>query len=267
MILQSIGRTTDLIFARFSGQVVDKGHYTLIQTPSNPGFHWGNYIIFNHPPSDESYREWRDIFDKEFPYYKEPHHYVFTWDCEQNHPGNTAEFIKQGFDLETATVLTTRSVHGPPHFNSKLDVRPLASNKDWTDAINLHVLCADVKFLNSGYFEFKSKQMAVYQSMIRAGMGERFGAFIDGKLVGDLGIFHDGTIARYQNVVTHPEYRRQGICGTLVFQAGKYALTNFGVKTLVMEADASYHAARIYESVGFKQCETNYALSWWQGTR
>jgi hypothetical protein len=32
-----------------------------------------------------------------------------------------------------------------------------------------------------------------------------------------------------------------------------------------MEADADYHAARIYESVGFKRHEINYALSWWKG--
>jgi len=30
-----------------------------------------------------------------------------------------------------------------------------------------------------------------------------------------------------------------------------------------MEADPDYHAARIYESVGFKRCEMTYQLSWW----
>lgn len=32
-----------------------------------------------------------------------------------------------------------------------------------------------------------------------------------------------------------------------------------------MEADPEYHAARIYESVGFKRGEINYSLSWWKG--
>lgn len=50
MIIRSLGRRTDLIFAKFSGRVIDRGSYTLIQTPSNPGFHWRNYIVFDHAP-------------------------------------------------------------------------------------------------------------------------------------------------------------------------------------------------------------------------
>lgn len=50
MNIRSLGRKTDLIFARFSGTVEDKGFYTLVKTPSNPGYHWGNYIIFDRPP-------------------------------------------------------------------------------------------------------------------------------------------------------------------------------------------------------------------------
>jgi hypothetical protein len=43
------------------------------------------------------------------------------------------------------------------------------------------------------------------------------------------------------------------------------AFEEFGVDHLVMEADIDYHAARIYESIGFKRNELNHALSWWKG--
>lgn len=36
-----------------------------------------------------------------------------------------------------------------------------------------------------------------------------------------------------------------------------------GVDTLVMIADEHYHAARIYESVGFKPVEKIRGLTWW----
>mgnify|MGYP001580061515 CR=1 FL=1 len=50
MQIRSLGFLTNLMFSRFSGSVTDKGSYTLIQTPSNQGYHWGNYIIFDRPP-------------------------------------------------------------------------------------------------------------------------------------------------------------------------------------------------------------------------
>ena len=47
MKLYSLGRKTDIIFAKFSGKVIDRGNYILIQTPSNTEYHWGNYVIFD----------------------------------------------------------------------------------------------------------------------------------------------------------------------------------------------------------------------------
>lgn len=48
------------------------------------------------------------------------------------------------------------------------------------------------------------------------------------------------------------------------YQAGSLALAEYPIDQLVMEADPGYHAARIYESVGFSSVETNYSLSWWK---
>ena len=97
--------------------------------------------------------------------------------------------------------------------------------------------------------------MARYQKMSHAGLGHWFGAFLGSKLVGDLGLFVENGIGRFQNVTTHPDFRRRGICGTLVHAVATYALSNMGAKTLVMVADEAYHAAKIYESVGFKPTE------------
>jgi predicted GNAT family acetyltransferase len=103
--------------------------------------------------------------------------------------------------------------------------------------------------------------------MYTAGRGHWYGAFVGERLVADLGIFHgegrDSELGRYQNVGTHPDWRRQGICGTLVHAAGQIALRDHGLGTLVMEADASHHAAAIYESVGFRSTEQTRSLTWW----
>lgn len=265
MLIHSLGRRTDLIFARFSGSVIDKGSYTLIQTPSNPGFYWGNYIIFDQAPQKGSLKEWTTVFDKEFSYLSEPHHYAFTWDTGKDDKGEHQEFLNAGFDFDSATVLIATKLSAPPHINDRLRVRKISSNQDWHDVIRLQTLCADPKFMNDHFEQFKGRQMASYRRMSEAGQGSWFGAFLEGQLVGDLGIFYEDQIGRYQNVETHPDYRRQGICGTLVYQTGLVAFKEFSVNHLVMEADIDYHAARIYESVGFRRTEVNHALSWWKG--
>jgi ribosomal protein S18 acetylase RimI-like enzyme len=105
------------------------------------------------------------------------------------------------------------------------------------------------------YTPFKKKWLDVRRRLADQGLGNWYGAYIDDILVGDLGLFRDGTIARFQDVGTEVEFRRRGICGTLVYEVSKRALESDDIETLVMVADENYHAARIYESVGFVPTE------------
>lgn len=260
MRVRSLSRQTDLIFARTAGEVVDRGDYVAIKTPSNPGFHWGNYLIFNSAPRTGDLRRWCDIYRSEFTYYDKIRHMVFTWDSSET--GVSDEFQKAGFILDRAKVLTSSEVSAPQKINQEIVVRPLQSDSDWEAATHLQVACRDLSFEEGEYLKFKSQQMLMYRRMSDKKMGHWFGAFLGSRLVGDLGIFFERTVGRFQNVETHPEFRRQGICGTLVFQCASYAFESMSVKTLVMEADSDYHAARIYESVGFKPAEENFSLSW-----
>lgn len=264
MKVKSLGRQTDMIFSKFAGEIIDRGHYVVLRNPTNPGFHWGNYILFDKEPTKGDFEKWKAIFRKEFEFYKGDHHFTFSWDSLENKMGDYQEFVDNNFEFSTGSVLTASSLEVPPFFNKNVEIKQLISNQDWVDATNNQVNCAHAKFVNPHYLEFKQKQMTMYRKMTDAGMGHWYGAYLDDRMVGDLGIYHNETVGRYQNVGTHPEYRRQGICGTLVYEAGKKALAEYGIQTLVMEADVDYHAAKIYESVGFKPTEINYALSWWK---
>lgn len=263
MKIKSLGRRTDLIFANFSGQVIDKGDYTLIQTPINPGFHWGNYIIFDKAPQAGDLQRWKEIFRKEFPYYPKIHHYTFSWDVDDEQKGECEQFVEAGFELDRAVVLTADRVNLPLNPNHEITIRKISSEEDWEAVYDLHMICADPKYLNGSYEDFQRASIIEYRKMSDADRGGWFGAFLEQQLVGGLGLFHESGLGRYQSVMTHPKFRKQGICGTLVHHAANIAFDEYGVKTLVMEADAGYHAARIYESVGFAKKEHNYALSWW----
>ena len=106
--------------------------------------------------------------------------------------------------------------------------------------------------------------MANYRRLTQLGYGHWFGAYIKDQLVGDLGLFFENGVARFQHIGTHPNFRRQGVCSSLVYLVSQMALKEFNVQTLVMEADDDYFAADIYESIGFQPSERNHSLSWWK---
>lgn len=114
---------------------------------------------------------------------------------------------------------------------------------------------------------FYQTQMTRYRSMISNGRGLWFGAYIGNTMVASLGLFTSESLGRYQVVTTHPDHQRQGICGTLVYKTAQYAFETLKLKTLVMVADENYHAAKIYESVGFKGTEKMIGVSWYDKTK
>lgn len=110
------------------------------------------------------------------------------------------------------------------------------------------------------YRAFKESQFRGYRAMCRAGLGFWYGAFLDERLVADLGVFFGDGLLRYQSVGTHPEYRRQGLCGSLTYFAGEHAQGHFGAEGLVIVADDHYVAKRVYASVGFEDAERQQLL-------
>ncbi|MCX6118955.1 MAG: GNAT family N-acetyltransferase [Proteobacteria bacterium] len=260
MKIDSLGIKTDLIFAYFSGIVTERDDYWVVKTPSNPGYHWGNFLIFKNPPQHGDCDRWPQIFRQEFSDIEGINHVAFTWDAPV--PGQCIDsFEARGFELETNKILTATMVQKPMKFNLEVEVKTIQSNDEWESVI-LEQLTMNDNYEPAGFETFKRAQAANYRKMSEAGLGNWFGAYLDGRLVADLGVFYKDDIARFQNVVTHPDFRRRGICGRLVFEAASYALVRFGVKNLVMVADEDYHAAAIYESVGFESFQTQYSLAW-----
>lgn len=260
MKLNSLSLRTNMIFARNESEIIQRESYIVVKTMSNPSFHWGNYLIFKHFPKAGDVEKWIQLFHREFSHYKNFEHYVFAWD-DLNEP-ESPEYLLHHFELQKSVSLSSSTLNPPKHYNQEVTIRTLESDSDWDQADELQTLTRDPKFSYEEYKEFKVKQSESYKKLVTQKRGARFGAFLKDTLVAELGVFFEGDLGRYQSVVTHPDYRGRGICGTLVYESGKYAFNNWGVKTLAMEADPDYHAARIYESVGFVPKENSYALYW-----
>jgi GNAT superfamily N-acetyltransferase len=152
-------------------------------------------------------------------------------------------------------VLTAQELVEPPHPNETAVCRELSGADDWRRAADLRAIVnADEP---GGDPEFVRARVTAERAVTEAGHGFWLGAFADGELVAQLGLVTDGSgVARYQNVETHPDWRRRGLAGTLVWQAGQLGLDALGASTLVIVADPQGGAIEVYRSVGFADAET-----------
>src|SRR5579883_823820 len=78
----SLGYRTDLFFARWDGEVLDRGDYFVVRTPQNPGFTWGNFLLFRDAPTradldERSPRSWPRLFERELSHCA---HRLLAWD-------------------------------------------------------------------------------------------------------------------------------------------------------------------------------------------
>jgi len=255
MKVRSLGYRTDLIFPRFDGEIIDREGYLVIRTPTNPTYFWGNFLLFQNPPGTGDFKIWKELFATEIGSPPKINHMAFGWDSIYGKTGQAQPFLDDGFELDQSVVLTTAKVQMPPKYNHEVTVRPISQDWEWSQALQNQLACRSPEYNPESYRVYKQGQMAAYRRMTRAGMGNWFGAFLDDRLVADLGQFCDEGICRFQQVVTHPDFRRRGICGALVHQASDHGLKNMNARILVMVADEGSHAAIIYESVGFKPRE------------
>jgi hypothetical protein len=274
VMIRSLACRADAFLARFDGHVVDHGDYVAIQTPTNPSFYWGNYLLFRRPPVAADVDEWLACFERSFDVGPEEGHRLFAWDCPDGARGEPEAFVPRGFIVDQALTLTGEELHPPPRPNDDLLVRAIEGDAEWGEVRRVLVEAFTDPERAHGEPEneqrlFVERQTARYRRMIEAGMGRQYGAFLDGELVGTLGVFTSSArhsdpemagIGRYQLVGTSRAHRNRGVCGTLVHRGGVLAQQELGVRTLVICADAEYHAWRVYASVGLRVTEQLFAV-------
>src|SRR4051812_24671943 len=106
MHLRSLSLQTDLIFHRFNGELAQRSGYVRVHTPSNPGFFYGNFLLFPKPPVAGDLERWEELFSKEFAEMPEVRHRCFVWDGVDGATGECAPFVRVGYALELAVILT-----------------------------------------------------------------------------------------------------------------------------------------------------------------
>jgi ribosomal protein S18 acetylase RimI-like enzyme len=251
--ITSLGFRTDVALRiREGAEVTDRGDHLVIRTPDNPDYWWGNYLLLARVPGpgagNRESQEWLARFAAEFPAAR---HVALGVDTADLAP--VPEDLKAaGLNVEWATVLTAARLRPPPHPNTDAEIRPLESDADWRQSVDLAVRCHD----GGEPGDYLERRAAARRRMTRNGAGAWFGAFEGGRLLAQLGLFGTGDgYARYQHVETDPEARRRGLAGTLVWTAARYGREALGTSTFVIVADPADVAIRIYRACGFTDCQ------------
>lgn len=260
--LRSLGLSTERMVQRLESTVVERDDYLVVRTPDNPGYFWGNCLVFRQPPEAGALARWERAFERELPDVPPTGHCALTWDHDGlSAPGNLAAlepFRAAGYEYEVDKVLVADAVRPPRYPRSDVQLRALAGDEDWCQQLELTIESRDSQFEEASFGEFAARRQRAHRRVVDSGAGAWYGVF-DGRdtLLASAGLFWDeaGALGRFQLVGTRSAARRQGFCGTLVHRLSQWGFGERGLGRLVMIADEDYHAARIYESVGFRPVE------------
>lgn len=262
--VRSLGFRTDLMIRRLGGAIVtERPDYLVVRTPANPGFWWGNFLLFPRPLGPGDGPAWRAAFTREFP---DRGQLAIGVDGSDGRVGDLAEVAALGAGVERSIVLTARQPLRPaglqpgPEAGVAADVRRLSTEPDWLLAAELQAACSPYPD-SAEHRAFQERALAEARRMAESGHGAWFGAFLGGRMRAGLGLFSDGGgLARYQNVQTHPGYRRRGLAGALLRAAARYGRQELGAHTLVIVADPDGPAINLYRSLGFSDTEFQVQL-------
>jgi len=257
--ITSLGYQTDLALLRLGGaQIEDREDHLVIRSPNNPGHWWGNFLLLSQVPAPEASQSWLDRFTAAFP---EAQHIALGFDRMHGTITELGWFARQGFTAEAQTVMTASKIHQPARRNTDAVYRRLHSDADWAQSVTLRLRCNEGTYEPRAYHSYVAARVQTYRDLVETGHGGWFGAFIDGRLVSQMGLFIVcSDFARFQVVETDPDYRRRALAVSLVHHVGGYGLTELAARTLVIVADPNYFAINLYRAVGFTPTQTQLQI-------
>jgi ribosomal protein S18 acetylase RimI-like enzyme len=251
--IESLAFRTDLALLQLAGsEVEDHDCYVVVRTPDNPTYWWGNFLLLQTAPSSDELPAWEAVFTRAFP---GAHHRAYGIASAHGSRDDLAALAAAGMSVDASTVMTATAtaVHEPPRPNRAATYRPLVTDADWRQQVELALAGED----RSRTGEFVVAKAAAQRRTAESGAGAWWGAFIGDRLVSSMGLFRASPgLCRFQEVKTHPDARGRGLAGTLVHEISRYGVEELGARTLVMVADPDYLAIRVYRAVGFEDTET-----------
>lgn len=256
--VRSLGLRTSLVLDGHRAQVDDHPGFIAVHTPSNPGYYFGNFLLYDRAPQTQDAEIWVQDFERIFHEHADVRHAAFAWSIDGQR-GAIEGFVVRGYTYQESVVLAASALHEFP-LPDGLRVRALRTDADWSAQLELGLANREERYESEPYARFKERQVE-HHRYISEVCGAWLGAFDGERLAGSCGIFVAGEgIARYQDVGVHPEYRNRGIARALLGAAAHYAGEQFGTKQFVIVAAEDDFPRKIYERAGFTLYQREGAL-------
>ncbi len=256
--IENLGYRTECMIHQLSGQIEEKKDYYVIRTPSNPTYHWGNLLLYKTAPASGDFNSWLTAFDLEFG--PDFNHVTFGWDSSEL--GDIEAFKENRFSIANHRVLELGKLNVPRPTSAEIDIRTIESDSDWKAVVELQLLVFG-EGDNPAYLEFLERKFQSFRELSEGGNGDWWGAFNGAKLVGDLGLYFnaDRSLARFQDVETHPDFRRRAICSNLLYKAIDHLLEKGGNPNIVICAETGNPSYEVYRSLGFENSGSLFGAS------
>lgn len=256
--IQSIVIATDISVGGDTCSVTARDGVTVVETPSRPHFYWGNYLVMAAPAMQGDLASWEMCFEAHLPGYS---HRAFTWYAAQDDYKIPEDFAAAGYEIDTVVALTAQVEHVAETQRSLPEgMRVIdADARDdalWRSLVDLATITRPAGFRDHSFFLHARDSYAVHRDAIRQGRARWLLAVSDHGIAGAMGVYEcpEGR-ARYQDVMTHPAFRRQGVATALLTDTALAARSSWNSRELVIVAEDSSDAQRLYERVGFAAAE------------
>lgn len=254
-VIKSLGLLSDKMFFDFDQNFKESSEYFALSTPENPDFFWGNYLMFKSELEEGSFIKWPFLFDNEFSKDSRILHKTFSWAGKYDKQ-ELEKFVQNNYDFSETIVLVAEAKDLKcPYKNKDIVCSIVDLDSDWKELVDFQIE-TNTDFNPDHYAQFINKRMNKYKSYVMNNHGNWYIAKINDRIVADLGLFWSGTLARFQNIKTHENYRKKGISQTLI----NFAVDNSKKDFFVIEAEEDGPAINMYKRVGFVVKEIIYSL-------
>lgn len=276
--MRSLGLATDLLALGERAVIERRPDRIVVRTPDEPTFWSGNMLIRLTPP--EAPEREAAAFREAFP---EASHLRIAWDDPDLDPeALSGPWAAVGAEVEVDDVLARQGPPPPVPSPEGYALRALGVSSDgasidmdWEGWLAVTLASGlDEGFKEATHLPFLRRRAHARRVRVETGRERWWGAFAvgpgrrEGPLVAKMGLVEgivDGRpLARFQDVDTHPDHRRRGLCAALLAHVGAAAVARAGGAapgpTLVIVAEAGGAPGRLYRRAGFAPVERMVAV-------
>ena len=244
----NLGWKTDIAVIGSGAETTDSDGDLVIRTVDRKDFYWGNFLLLAEAPAEADIDKCIERFLSLFP--KEVYgHIAIGWHAPNLQASEP--FLRRGFQLDHCHVSVSSSVPKPSRKLEQLEVVEAQTDEDWNAICQLSLADRDPIHSHEGYESFVRQQILTRRTLVREGSMTWFVGKLQGKVVGSMGLHIADGAGRFQDVVTHKDYRGRGVCGTLLTEVCRRGLEELGAQTLVLLASVDGPGWRIYQAHGF----------------